>query len=147
MSSPAEEPSAIVSAALSAAVSAAMAVAMSVDAKADLATMLDEWEEAQRGPTEQLVSILTKWAVICFWKAVIRASCQIVTVHVSVSKDHWGDSVSSVFSAGYLSWLNGRQESTTKQTLIRLMTGIQVVTCNFPTFVTVLFFVLFVTIK
>ncbi|XP_045885076.1 DDB1- and CUL4-associated factor 1-like, partial [Micropterus dolomieu] len=64
MSSPEEEPSAsvsaVVSAALSAAVSAAMAVAMSVDAKADLATLLDEWEEAQRGTTEQLESILTK---------------------------------------------------------------------------------------
>uniref|UniRef100_A0A671X6U8 DDB1- and CUL4-associated factor 1 n=1 Tax=Sparus aurata TaxID=8175 RepID=A0A671X6U8_SPAAU len=34
--------------------------AMSVDAKADLATLLDEWEEAQQGTTEQLVSILTK---------------------------------------------------------------------------------------
>lgn len=64
MSSRDEEPaaavSAILSSALSAAVSAAMAVAMSVDAKADLATLLDEWEEAQQGTTEQLVSILTK---------------------------------------------------------------------------------------
>ncbi|XP_026204927.1 DDB1- and CUL4-associated factor 1-like isoform X2 [Anabas testudineus] len=64
MSSPAEEPlaavSAVLSSALSAAVSAAMAVAMSVDAKADLAALLDEWEEAQRGPTVDLVSILTK---------------------------------------------------------------------------------------
>uniref|UniRef100_A0A3Q3JWF1 DDB1- and CUL4-associated factor 1 n=1 Tax=Monopterus albus TaxID=43700 RepID=A0A3Q3JWF1_MONAL len=34
--------------------------AMAVDAKAELTTLLDEWEEAQRGTTEQLVSILTK---------------------------------------------------------------------------------------
>ncbi|XP_042371336.1 DDB1- and CUL4-associated factor 1, partial [Plectropomus leopardus] len=64
MSSPEEEPPAsvsdVLSSALSAAVSAAMAVAMSVDAKADLAALLDEWEEAQSGSTEQLVSILTK---------------------------------------------------------------------------------------
>ncbi|XP_049442114.1 DDB1- and CUL4-associated factor 1-like isoform X1 [Epinephelus fuscoguttatus] len=64
MSAPEEEPpasaSAVLSSALSAAVSAAMAVAMSVDAKADLATLLDEWEEAQHGTTERLVSILTK---------------------------------------------------------------------------------------
>ncbi|XP_040890661.1 DDB1- and CUL4-associated factor 1-like isoform X2 [Toxotes jaculatrix] len=60
MSSPGGEPSSVLSSALSAAVSAAMAVAMAVDAKADLATLLDEWEEAQRGTTEQLVSVLTK---------------------------------------------------------------------------------------
>ncbi|XP_070787087.1 DDB1- and CUL4-associated factor 1-like [Enoplosus armatus] len=64
MSSPGEEPpaavSAVLSSALSAAVSAAMAVALSVDAKADLAALLDEWEETQQGTTEQLVSILTK---------------------------------------------------------------------------------------
>ncbi|KAF0034720.1 hypothetical protein F2P81_012478 [Scophthalmus maximus] len=66
MSSPGEEQqpsaavSAILSSAMSAAVSAAMAVAMATDAKADLAKLLDEWEEAQRGTTEQLVSILTK---------------------------------------------------------------------------------------
>uniref|UniRef100_A0A4W6BZ56 DDB1- and CUL4-associated factor 1 n=1 Tax=Lates calcarifer TaxID=8187 RepID=A0A4W6BZ56_LATCA len=64
MSSSEEQPleavTAAVSAALSAAVSAAMAVAMAVDAKADLAALLDEWEEAQRGTTEQLLSILTK---------------------------------------------------------------------------------------
>lgn len=69
MSSPEEQPSADVSAALSsalsAAVSAAMAVAMAVDAKADLAALLDEWEEAQQGTTEQLMSILTKLAEIC----------------------------------------------------------------------------------
>lgn len=81
MSNPQEEPSAAVSAllssALSAAVSAAMAVAMSVDAKADLATLLDEWEEAQQGTTEQLVSILTKSAEISFvsWDQTQRASC------------------------------------------------------------------------
>uniref|UniRef100_A0A3B4XQS5 DDB1- and CUL4-associated factor 1 n=1 Tax=Seriola lalandi dorsalis TaxID=1841481 RepID=A0A3B4XQS5_SERLL len=49
MSSPEEEPtvaiSAALSSALSAAVSAAMAIAMAVDAKANLATLLDEWEE------------------------------------------------------------------------------------------------------
>lgn len=61
MSSPEE----VVSSALSAAVSAAMAVAMAVDAKAELAKLLDEWEEAQQGTTEELVSILTKWAVTC----------------------------------------------------------------------------------
>lgn len=68
-SSPGEEPpaaaSTVLSSALSAAVSAAMAVALAVDAKADLASLLDEWEEAQQGTTEQLVSILTKSAVIC----------------------------------------------------------------------------------
>lgn len=64
MSSPEEEPVADASAA----VSAAMAIAMAVDAKADLAALLDEWEAAQRGTTEQLVSILTKLAVICFDK-------------------------------------------------------------------------------
>ncbi|KAM7401544.1 hypothetical protein PAMP_016851 [Pampus punctatissimus] len=53
-------PEAVVSAALSAAVSAAMAVATGVDAKADLAKLLDEWEEAQQGTTEDLVSILTR---------------------------------------------------------------------------------------
>uniref|UniRef100_A0A669EXR0 DDB1- and CUL4-associated factor 1 n=1 Tax=Oreochromis niloticus TaxID=8128 RepID=A0A669EXR0_ORENI len=42
------------------AVSAAMAVAMAVDSKADLSALLDEWEEAQRGPTEQLVSVLNR---------------------------------------------------------------------------------------
>lgn len=122
MSSPAEEPSAAVSAvlssALSAAVSAAMAVAMSVDAKADLSALLDEWEEAQRGPTEQLVSVLTKWA------AVIRSWCHTV----SVSADQWADGVSSVFPAEYLSWLNERQENITKQILTHLMTVIQVIT-------------------
>ncbi|KAK9529756.1 hypothetical protein VZT92_013830 [Zoarces viviparus] len=56
MSSPEEEQSSALSSALSAAVSAAMAV----DSKADLAALLDEWEEAQQGTTEQLVSILTK---------------------------------------------------------------------------------------
>ncbi|KAM9759109.1 DDB1- and CUL4-associated factor 1-like isoform 1-T3 [Menidia menidia] len=64
MSSPDEEPSAsvtaLLSSAFSAALSAAMEVAMSVDAKADLATLLDEWEEAQRGASERLVPILTK---------------------------------------------------------------------------------------
>uniref|UniRef100_A0AAX7SWH4 DDB1- and CUL4-associated factor 1 n=1 Tax=Astatotilapia calliptera TaxID=8154 RepID=A0AAX7SWH4_ASTCA len=40
--------------------SAAMAVAMAVDSKADLSALLDEWEEAQRGPTEQLVSVLNR---------------------------------------------------------------------------------------
>uniref|UniRef100_I3J9T1 DDB1- and CUL4-associated factor 1 n=1 Tax=Oreochromis niloticus TaxID=8128 RepID=I3J9T1_ORENI len=38
----------------------AMAVAMAVDSKADLSALLDEWEEAQRGPTEQLVSVLNR---------------------------------------------------------------------------------------
>ncbi|XP_034442578.1 DDB1- and CUL4-associated factor 1-like [Hippoglossus hippoglossus] len=64
MSSPEEEPSsavsAILSSALSSAVSAAMAVAMAVEAKAELSQLLDEWEEAQRGSTEQLVASLTK---------------------------------------------------------------------------------------
>uniref|UniRef100_A0A3Q3BBL1 DDB1- and CUL4-associated factor 1 n=1 Tax=Kryptolebias marmoratus TaxID=37003 RepID=A0A3Q3BBL1_KRYMA len=64
MSSPPEEPSpsvsSVLSSALAAAVSAAVVVAMAVDAKADLAKLLDEWEEARRGTTEQLVSILTK---------------------------------------------------------------------------------------
>ncbi|TKS71885.1 hypothetical protein D9C73_004663 [Collichthys lucidus] len=69
MSSPPEEdpptlasiiPASILSSALSAAVSAAMAVAMAVDGKESLTALLEEWEEAQRGTTEQLVSILTK---------------------------------------------------------------------------------------
>ena len=64
MSSPDEDPSAsmsaLLSSAFSAALSAAMAVAMTVDAKADLATLLDEWEEAQRGVPDRLVPILTK---------------------------------------------------------------------------------------
>uniref|UniRef100_A0A3P8PN47 DDB1- and CUL4-associated factor 1 n=1 Tax=Astatotilapia calliptera TaxID=8154 RepID=A0A3P8PN47_ASTCA len=64
MSSADEEPSAAIVAALtsalSSAVSAAMAVAMAVDSKADLSALLDEWEEAQRGPTEQLVSVLNR---------------------------------------------------------------------------------------
>ncbi|XP_041804490.1 DDB1- and CUL4-associated factor 1-like isoform X2 [Chelmon rostratus] len=64
MSSPQDEPpsavSTVLSSALSAAVSAAVAVATAVDAKADLATLLDEWEEAQQGTTELLVFILTK---------------------------------------------------------------------------------------
>ncbi|XP_069371516.1 DDB1- and CUL4-associated factor 1-like isoform X2 [Paralichthys olivaceus] len=64
MSSPQEEPpsaaSAILSSALSSAVSAAMAVAMAVEAKAELSKLLEEWEEAQRGSAEQLVSSLTK---------------------------------------------------------------------------------------
>ncbi len=69
MSSQEEEPPSVPlpyvpAAAFTAAVSAAMAVAMAVDAKADLGKLLDEWEEAQQGSTEQLVSILTKLAVI-----------------------------------------------------------------------------------
>lgn len=65
MSSADEEPSAAIVAALtsalSSAVSAAMAVAMAVDSKVDLSALLDEWEEAQRGPTEQLVSVLNRF--------------------------------------------------------------------------------------
>lgn len=57
--------SATLSSALSAAVSAAMAIAMAVDAKADLGVLLDQWEEARRGGTEQLVSILTKLVDVC----------------------------------------------------------------------------------
>lgn len=64
MSTPSEEPSpgvsAVLSSALTAAVSAAMSVATAVDAKADLAKLLDEWEEARRGTTDQLVSVLTR---------------------------------------------------------------------------------------
>lgn len=77
MSSQDEDPSgalsAVLSSAWSAALSAAMAVAMAVDAKADLTKLLDEWEEARQGTTEQLVSTLTKsdpffWS-FCFYKA------------------------------------------------------------------------------
>ncbi|XP_037304281.2 DDB1- and CUL4-associated factor 1-like [Pungitius pungitius] len=39
---------------------AALPEAVSVDSKADLVVLLGEWEEAQQGTTEQLVSILTK---------------------------------------------------------------------------------------
>ncbi|KAM4741347.1 DDB1- and CUL4-associated factor 1-like isoform 2-T2 [Anableps anableps] len=64
MSSTDEDSSATLSAVLTTAwttaLSAAMAVAMGVDAKADLAKLLDEWEEARQGTTEELVSILTK---------------------------------------------------------------------------------------
>uniref|UniRef100_A0A087YIR1 DDB1- and CUL4-associated factor 1 n=1 Tax=Poecilia formosa TaxID=48698 RepID=A0A087YIR1_POEFO len=64
MSSQDEDPSpalsAVLSSAWSAALSAAVAVAMAVDAKADLARLLDEWEETRQGTTEQLVSILTR---------------------------------------------------------------------------------------
>uniref|UniRef100_UPI0037E818D7 DDB1- and CUL4-associated factor 1-like n=1 Tax=Semicossyphus pulcher TaxID=241346 RepID=UPI0037E818D7 len=60
MSSPGEEPSAVLSSALSALVSAAMAVATASDAKGDLRKLLDEWEEVEHGTTEQLVSVLTK---------------------------------------------------------------------------------------
>lgn len=41
---------------------AAFPEAVSVDSKADLVVLLGEWEEAQQGTTEQLVSILTKSA-------------------------------------------------------------------------------------
>ncbi|KAG7235646.1 hypothetical protein INR49_002408 [Caranx melampygus] len=51
--------SSTLSSAFSAAASAAMAVAME-DAKAELAGLLDEWEEAEPGATERLVSILTQ---------------------------------------------------------------------------------------
>ncbi|XP_010784080.1 leucine-rich repeat extensin-like protein 6 [Notothenia coriiceps] len=37
-----------------------MSSAISVDAKADLTSLLNEWEESQRGTTETLVSILTR---------------------------------------------------------------------------------------
>ncbi|MED6262398.1 DDB1- and CUL4-associated factor 1 [Ataeniobius toweri] len=64
MSSQDEDPlaalSAVLSSAWTAALSADMAVAMSADAKADLAKLLDEWEVAHHGTTEQLVSVLTK---------------------------------------------------------------------------------------
>lgn len=46
--------------ALQAAVSAALAVATAEDAKADLGALLEEWELAQQGATEDLVSILTR---------------------------------------------------------------------------------------
>lgn len=47
-------------AAISSALSAAMALATGVDAKAELSALMDEWEEARQGTTEQLVSIFTK---------------------------------------------------------------------------------------
>ncbi|XP_030581654.1 DDB1- and CUL4-associated factor 1-like isoform X3 [Archocentrus centrarchus] len=59
MYSPDEEPSAAITAALSV-LSSAVSAAVAVNSKADLSTLLDEWEEAQRGPTEQLVSVLNK---------------------------------------------------------------------------------------
>ncbi|XP_029006472.1 DDB1- and CUL4-associated factor 1-like isoform X2 [Betta splendens] len=37
-----------------------LSAAAAADAKADLAALLEEWEEVQRGPTEQLVSSLTR---------------------------------------------------------------------------------------
>ncbi|KAK5873153.1 hypothetical protein PBY51_013791 [Eleginops maclovinus] len=53
MSSPGEDPPPAVT-------SSALSAAVAVDAKADLTALLDEWEEAQRGTTETLVSILTR---------------------------------------------------------------------------------------
>lgn len=50
---------------VSSAFSSAMAVAKE-DAKAELTTLLEEWEEAQAGTTERLVSILTQSVVVCF---------------------------------------------------------------------------------
>lgn len=50
---------------MSSAFSSAMAVAKE-DAKVELVTLLDEWEEAQAGTTERLVSILTQSVVVCF---------------------------------------------------------------------------------
>lgn len=55
---PSPGPSSFVASALAAAVAAA--VATTVGARADLAALLDEWEEAQRGRTERLLSILTR---------------------------------------------------------------------------------------
>lgn len=52
-------------AAISSALSAAMAVTTGVDAKAELSALMDEWEEARQGTTEQLVSIFTKSVEIC----------------------------------------------------------------------------------
>ncbi|XP_024118657.1 DDB1- and CUL4-associated factor 1 isoform X1 [Oryzias melastigma] len=60
MSSSDDDPSSSAAAAPSPAVPAAMAVTASVDVKAELASLLDEWEEARRGTAEQLVTILTK---------------------------------------------------------------------------------------
>lgn len=86
MSSADEEPSAAIVAALtsalSSAVSAAMAVAMAVDSKADLSALLDEWEEAQRGPTEQLVSVLNRFL---FFKLVATQ----MTCDVRASQSAW----------------------------------------------------------
>ena len=48
----------------------AVPAAVPVDVKADLATLLDEWEEAQQGTTEQLVSILTKSAPLRSFKCL-----------------------------------------------------------------------------
>lgn len=61
MSSADEEPSAAIVAALTSALSSAVSAAMAVDSKADLSALLDEWEQAQRGPTEQLVSVLNRF--------------------------------------------------------------------------------------
>lgn len=52
--------SAAMSAAILSAVSAVLAVPEAVDAKAELGALLDEWEAARRGPTEPLVSVLTR---------------------------------------------------------------------------------------
>uniref|UniRef100_A0A672Z6K5 DDB1- and CUL4-associated factor 1 n=1 Tax=Sphaeramia orbicularis TaxID=375764 RepID=A0A672Z6K5_9TELE len=52
--------SAVLSSALSAAVSSALAVATANDARTELTTLIDQWEEVQQGSTEELVSILTK---------------------------------------------------------------------------------------
>lgn len=41
-----------------------VAVSAAVDAKAELTALLDQWESAQQGTTEELVSILTKSVVI-----------------------------------------------------------------------------------
>lgn len=58
MSSSDDRPSSSAAEVLSPSVSAA--VMAPVDVKAELASLLDEWEEARRGTPEQLVTILTK---------------------------------------------------------------------------------------
>lgn len=75
MSSSDDDPSSSAAAAPSPAVPAAMAVTASVDVKAELASLLDEWEEARRGTAEQLVTILTK-------SDLHLASCTLLDVEI-----------------------------------------------------------------
>ncbi|KAJ0023407.1 hypothetical protein NQD34_003306 [Periophthalmus magnuspinnatus] len=56
--------SAVLSSALASAVSSAMAVALANDARTEISSLIDHWEDIQRGSTEELVSTLTKMSEV-----------------------------------------------------------------------------------
>ncbi|XP_072307893.1 DDB1- and CUL4-associated factor 1-like isoform X1 [Eucyclogobius newberryi] len=56
--------SAALSSALASAVSSAMAVAMADDARTEISSLIDHWEDIQSGSTEELVSTLTKMSEV-----------------------------------------------------------------------------------